>query len=94
MKVAFPDHQMPLYLEGQINDVFIRQALVNIGSSVNILPLSILITAGVPTSKVVRSQISINGYGNSIEINLKIGHIRSFTKFYEIDINVVYHTLL
>ncbi|XP_048430770.1 uncharacterized protein LOC125472861 [Pyrus x bretschneideri] len=101
MEVVIPDHRRPVYLEGQINDIYIRRALVEIGSSVNILPLVVLTAAGVPTSKVVGSQISINGFGNSskktirsIEIDLKIGPIRSFTKFYVMDINVTYHALL
>ena len=77
------------------------KALVDTGSFINILPLAVLTVAGVPMSKVVRSQISINGFGNSnketigyIEIVLKIGFIRSFTKFYVMDINVAYHALL
>ncbi|CAL2271821.1 unnamed protein product [Prunus armeniaca] len=40
MEVPHPDHRRPLYLEGQINDVFIRRALVYTGSSVNTLPLN------------------------------------------------------
>ncbi|KAB2614619.1 hypothetical protein D8674_021207 [Pyrus ussuriensis x Pyrus communis] len=76
-------------LKGQINNVFIRQALVDTGSSVNILPLAILTAAGVLTTKVVKSQISINRFGNNseetmgyIEIDLRISPIRSFTKLY------------
>ena len=57
--------------------------------------------AGVPTSKVLKSKIFINGFGNNsdetmgyIEIDLKICPIRFFTKFYVMDINMVYHALL
>ncbi|KAB2614666.1 hypothetical protein D8674_021254 [Pyrus ussuriensis x Pyrus communis] len=92
---------LSLYLEGHINDVFIRQALVDTGSSVNILPLVVLTAAGVPTTKLVRSQISIKRFGNNseetmgyIKINLMIGPIRSLTKFYMIDINVNKHRLV
>lgn len=52
MEVPYSDHRRPLYLEGQINDVFIRRALADTGSSVNILPLSVLMPAGIPPSKV------------------------------------------
>ncbi|KAB2596019.1 hypothetical protein D8674_031469 [Pyrus ussuriensis x Pyrus communis] len=83
IEMAFPDHRMPLYLGGQINDVFIGRTLVDTGSSVNILPLAVLTTAGIPTSKMARSQISINEFGNSseetigyIKIDLKISPIR------------------
>ncbi|KAB2603711.1 hypothetical protein D8674_004716 [Pyrus ussuriensis x Pyrus communis] len=82
MEMDFPNYGRPLYLEGRINDIFIRQALVDIGSFINIMPLAILIAARVPTTKVVRSQISINGFGNNsektmgyIKIDLKIGPI-------------------
>ncbi|CAL8168378.1 unnamed protein product [Prunus armeniaca] len=61
MEVPYPDHRRPLYLEGQINDVFIRRALVDRGSSVMILPLSVLTAAGIPLSKIVQSQTSISG---------------------------------
>ncbi|CAL2247408.1 unnamed protein product [Prunus armeniaca] len=101
MEVPYPDHRRPLYLEGQINDVFIRRALVDTGSSVNILPLSVLTAAGIPLSKIVLSQTSISGFGNQSEVmvgymqvNLKVGPIRSLTKFYVVDIDVAYHALL
>ncbi|CAL2272159.1 unnamed protein product [Prunus armeniaca] len=101
MEVPYPDHRRPLYLEGQINDVFIRRALVDTGSSVNILPLSVLTAAGIPLSKIVQSQTSISGFGNQSEVtvgymqvNLKVGPIRSLTKFYVVDVDVAYHALL
>ncbi|CAL9008804.1 unnamed protein product, partial [Prunus brigantina] len=86
---------------GQINDVFIRRALVDTGSSVNILPLSVLAAAGIPLSKIVQSQTSISGFGNKsevtvghVQVNLKVGPIRSLTKFYVVDVDVAYHALL
>ncbi|CAL8992919.1 unnamed protein product [Prunus brigantina] len=101
MEVPYPDHRRPLYLEGQINDVFIRRALVDTGSSVNILPLSVLTAAGIPLSKIVQSQTSISGFWNQSEVtvgymqvNLKVGPIRSLTKFYVVDVDVAYHALL
>ena len=39
MAVSFPDHRRPLYVEAQINDVFVRRALVDTRSSLNIIPL-------------------------------------------------------
>ncbi|CAL2265922.1 unnamed protein product [Prunus armeniaca] len=101
MKVPYPDHRRPLYLEGQVNDVFIRRALVDTGSSVNILPLFVLTAASIPLSKIVQSQTSISGFGNQSEVtvgymqvNLKVGPIRSLTKFYVVDVDVAYHALL
>ncbi|KAB2600463.1 Retrovirus-related Pol polyprotein from transposon 17.6 [Pyrus ussuriensis x Pyrus communis] len=70
MEMAFLEHRRPLYLEGQIDDIFIRLVLT---------------TTGVPMTKVVRSQISINGFGNIseetmgyIEIDLRIGLVREY----------------
>ncbi|CAL8993068.1 unnamed protein product [Prunus brigantina] len=101
MEVPYPDHRRSLYLEGHINDVFVRRALVDTGSSVNILPLSVLTAAGIPLSKIVQSQTSISGFENKSEItmghmqvNLKVGPIRSLTKFYVLDVDVAYHALL
>ncbi|CAL2229206.1 unnamed protein product [Prunus armeniaca] len=101
MEVPYPDHRRPLYLEGQINDVFIQRGLVDTGSSVNILPLSVLTAAGIPLSKIVQSQTSISGFENQSEVtvgymqvNLKVGPIRSLTKFYVVDVDVAYHALL
>ncbi|BFG18248.1 hypothetical protein CerSpe_045220 [Prunus speciosa] len=101
MEVPYPDHRRPLYLEGQINDVFIRRALVDTGSSVNIMPLAVLTTAKIPLSKVVKSQTSITGFGNKsevtigyIQVDLKVGPIRSLTKFHVLDVDVAYHALL
>lgn len=75
--------------------------LVDNGLSVNILPLAVLTAAGVPMLNVVGSQISINGFGNNyeeaigyIQIDLKIGLVRSFTKLFMININVAYHAVL
>ncbi|CAL2271168.1 unnamed protein product [Prunus armeniaca] len=101
MEVPYPDHRRPLYLEGQINDVFIRRAWVDTGSSVNILPLSVLTAAGIPLSNIVQSQTNISGFGNKsevtvghLQVNLKVGPIRSLTKFYVVDVDVAYHALL
>ncbi|CAL8089322.1 unnamed protein product [Prunus armeniaca] len=88
MEVPYPDHMRPLYLEGQINDVFIRRALVDTGSSINILPLSVLTATGIPLSKIVQSQTSISGFRNKSEVT--IGHMH----FYVVDVDVAYHALL
>ncbi|KAK9901409.1 hypothetical protein M0R45_002150 [Rubus argutus] len=57
MGVPYPDHRRPLYLEAQINDVFVRRALVDTGSSLNIIPLYVLKAAGIPQSRIVKSEM-------------------------------------
>ncbi|CAL8135184.1 unnamed protein product [Prunus armeniaca] len=79
-EVPYSDHRRPLYLEGQINDVFIRRALVDTGSFVNILPPFVLTTADIPLSKIMQSQTSISGFGNKSEVT--------------VDVDAAYHTLL
>ncbi|KAB2622177.1 hypothetical protein D8674_024359 [Pyrus ussuriensis x Pyrus communis] len=58
------------------------QALVDTGSSITILPLVVFTAVGVPTINVVKSHISVNGFGNNsketmgyIEIDLRIDPI-------------------
>ncbi|KAB2597443.1 hypothetical protein D8674_000363 [Pyrus ussuriensis x Pyrus communis] len=79
---GFPDYQRPLYMEGQINDVFIIRALVDTSFPISILPLAVLTAASMPTNN---NEETIE----YIKINLKIDRIRSSTKFY-----MVYHALL
>ena len=42
MEVGHPDHWRPLYLAASINEIPIKRALVDIGASVNLIPLSTL----------------------------------------------------
>ncbi|KAK9951339.1 hypothetical protein M0R45_006789 [Rubus argutus] len=53
MGVPYPDHRRSLYLEAQINDVFVRRALVDTRSSLNIVPLYVLKAAGIPQSRIL-----------------------------------------
>ncbi|KAK9951332.1 hypothetical protein M0R45_006784 [Rubus argutus] len=62
MGVPYPDHRRPLYLEAQINDVFVRRALVDTRSSLNIVPLYVLKAAGIPQSRIVESEMKISGF--------------------------------
>ncbi|XP_008227183.1 PREDICTED: uncharacterized protein LOC103326723 [Prunus mume] len=71
------------------------------GSSVKILPLSVLTVACISLSKIVQSQTNISGFRNKSEVTvghmqvkLKVGPIRSLTKFYVVDMDVAYHALL
>ena len=42
IEVGYPDHKRPLYLVASINQIPIKRALVDIGASVNLIPLSTL----------------------------------------------------
>ncbi|KAL6142352.1 hypothetical protein ACLB2K_060634 [Fragaria x ananassa] len=67
MEVPYPDHKRPFYLEAQINDVFVRRALVDTGSSLNIIPLYVLKVAGIPQSRIVKSELKISGFTEADE---------------------------
>jgi hypothetical protein len=42
MDFPYPDHRRPLYLAATINEVQVRRALVDMGSCINLIPLSTL----------------------------------------------------
>ena len=47
MEVGYLDHRRTLYLVASINQIPIKRALVDTGTSVNLIPLSILQAAGL-----------------------------------------------
>ena len=101
MEAPYPDYRKALYLEAQINEVYIRRALVDTGSSANIIPLDVLDAAKITRNKIVRAKTQISGFENATEItmgyvqlDLKVGPLRSFTKFHVLDAKFSYHVLL
>ena len=52
MEVGYPDHKRPLYLAASINQIPIKRAFVDIGASVNLIPLSTLQAAGISEKKI------------------------------------------
>ena len=101
MEVPYSDHLRPLYLEAWINGVHIRRALVDTGSSINIIPLAVLTAAKIPLKRIIKSEIQITGFGNKsemcmgfIQLDLQVGPIKSQTRFNVQDVDVSYHVLL
>ena len=47
MEVGYSDHRRPLYLAAFINQIPIKRALVDTGTSVNLIPLGTLQAAGI-----------------------------------------------
>ena len=47
MEVGYLDHRRPFYLVTSINQILIKRALVDIGASVNLIPLSTLQVARI-----------------------------------------------
>ena len=52
MEVGYLDHQRSFYLAASINQIPIKRALVDIGASVNLIPLSTLQAAGISKRKI------------------------------------------
>jgi hypothetical protein len=52
MEVQYPDHKRLLYLTTNINEVQVRQALVDTGSSLNLIPMNTLQAANVSRRKI------------------------------------------
>lgn len=52
MEVGYSNHKRPLYLAAYINQIPIKRALVDTGTSVNLIPLYMLQAARIPKSKI------------------------------------------
>ena len=101
MEVGHPDHRRPLYLAASINQIPIKRALVDIGASVNLIPLSTLQAAGISERKIQGCSIEVMGFGergeytaSHIQLWLKVGPIASLTRFYVVRTEISYHMLL
>ena len=52
MEVGYSDHKRPLYLTASINQIPIKRVLVDIGTSVSLIPLGMLQAAGILEGKI------------------------------------------
>ena len=101
MEVGYPDHRRPLYLAASINQIPIKKALVNIGASVNLIPLSTLQAVGISERKIQGCLMEVTGFdgrgeytADHIQLWLKVGPIASLTRFHVVKTEVSYHMLL
>jgi hypothetical protein len=101
MEVQYPDHKHPLYLTASINEVQARRALVDTGSSLNLIPMNTLQAANISRRKIQGTPMEVTGFGGAaeytighIQLALKVGPILSLTRFHVIDSAVSYHVLL
>ncbi|GKV03858.1 hypothetical protein SLEP1_g16100 [Rubroshorea leprosula] len=67
MEAPYPDHRKPFYLSAQINFISVRHALVDIGSFLNLIPLNTITVARISQRRIIRSLLSIVGFGSSNE---------------------------
>ena len=61
MEVQHLDHSRSLYVAAQINDVHIRMALVDIGTSLNLVPTSRLKATRIPLCRIAGASIEVSG---------------------------------
>ncbi|XP_030930950.1 uncharacterized protein LOC115956803 [Quercus lobata] len=101
MEVGHPNHRRPLYLEASINQIPIKRALVDIGTSVNLILLSTLQAAGISKKKIQECLMEVTGFGGRgeytaghIQLWLKVGPIASLARFQVVRMEVAYHVLL
>jgi len=67
MEVGYPDHRRPLYLAASINQIPIKRALVDIGASINLIPLSTLQAARILENKIQGYPMEVIGFGGKGE---------------------------
>ena len=101
MEVEHLDHHRPLYLTVTINGVQIRRALVDTGSSLDLLALSILEAMGLTGKRILGAPMEIIGFGRSaestkgyVQLALRVGLIVALTRFHVINSGVSYYILL
>ena len=100
-EVQYPDHKMPLYVSTMINEVHVRKAFVDTGSSLNVISLSTLVTASISRRKIQRLPKEITRFGGGcehtighIQLVLKVGPLMGLTRFHVLDSSMSYHVLL
>ena len=76
MEVGYPDHRRPLYLTASINQIPIKRAFVDIGASINLIPISTLQATGVLERKIQGCLMEVTGFGGRGEYIA--GHIQLF----------------
>ena len=101
MEVQYPDHKRLLYLTSSINEVQVRRALVDTGSSLNLIPMNTLQATNISKRKIQGTPMEVTGFGGAaeytmdhIQLTLKVDPILSLTRFHVIDSAISYYVLL
>jgi hypothetical protein len=95
------DHNRPLYITGNCGEQKIGRILVDVGSSINIMPLKTLNTITLDAKNLSDEKVIIHGFNQNsqkalgaITLNLQCGSLKAPTKFYVIDAETSYWALL
>ena len=95
IKVGYSDHRIPLYLVASINQIPIKKALVDTGTSINLISLGMLQAAGISKGKIQGCPMEVMRFGGRgeytaghIQLWLKVGPIASLACFHVVKIEV------
>ena len=94
-------HNKPLYVEAKVNELGVRRALVDNGASVNLMPKSIFETLPHGQERLIPHEVMLSGFASNksktlghIMVDLKVGPLRSPTRFHILEEETSYHLLL
>jgi hypothetical protein len=98
--IGTSDHNRPLYITGNYGGQKIGRILVDVGSSINIIPLKTLKTITFDVKNLSDKMVIIHGFNQNsqkalgaITLNLQCGSLKAPTKFYVIDAETSYRLL-
>jgi hypothetical protein len=99
--IGTSNHNRPLYITGNCGGQKIGRILVDVGSSINIMPLKTLKTITLDVKNLSDEKVIIHGFNQNsqkalgaITLNLQCGSLKAPTKFYVIDAETSYRALL
>ncbi|KAJ1700966.1 hypothetical protein LUZ63_000745 [Rhynchospora breviuscula] len=95
------DHNRPLYTTGTIYGKKINKILVELGSSISIIPLKMLVQLSLSIRETRKDKIRIHGFNHqyqkalrSIVIDVTFGDLVTPVKFFIIEADTTYKALL
>ncbi|PON51779.1 Aspartic peptidase domain containing protein [Parasponia andersonii] len=95
------NHNKPLYVEAKVNDLKFKRAMTDNGSSINMIPWQTFKVAEIPKNRLVTQATLLVTFASNtyvtkghINVDLQLGPIKAPTKFYVIEADVSYHSLL
>ena len=94
-------HNKPLYVEAKVNELGVKRALVDNGASVNLMPKSVFTALPRGQERLTLHEVTLSGFASNksktighIVVDLKVGPLRSPTRFHVIEEDTSYHLLL
>lgn len=93
-------HIRPMYIIAKVRDIGLKRAMLDEGSSPNIISLSALDAIGAPRESIMRLPTKVSSFGEDcthtlgfVNVNLTVRLIRATHQFHVIDAQTSYHLL-